>query len=275
MSGFTKFLTGVDNDEKSTVEQTEEISTSGQDVVGDFENKDAGDGGSAPLPIDAEVTEAAAQDEDEPVQVEADIPPHQIPTPSPTPVASSVETAAANDGWLRDQLEVMARQIEAQGSRLQTIEEVMAAADDTQRLLEEQETVIGDLTTRLRGAEECQMTNAIMDPIESGLIQIFTTVWKAEQTWKKQRPANIEEWTSNCLSTIGAELLAMLSRYGVEMIQDTTTVLSPGKQRAVGTQPARQIRDGEVISVVSPGFLKNGRVTHPEKVIVARTIKEV
>jgi len=271
MAEVTKFLTGVPDDKKPIIRRMEQQPIEGSDAVGHFDHEDDHDIEPTPLPV---ATEAAASDpmtKDAPVQVRTDIPPIQTPVAPPPPTEPFVTPPAEKDAWLRDQLKAITQQIEAQGNRFQKIEDAVGATEDSRRLLEEQEKLIQDLTTRLREAEECQTTNAIMEPVVSGLIQIFDTVWSAKQDWKKQRPANVEEWITNCLGTIDGEILAMLNRYGTVVIQDTTTVLSPGKQRVVGTQLPRQIRDGEVISVVRPGFVRNGRVERPEEVIVART----
>ena len=229
-----------------------------------------GDTRSVPAPGTAEATTSTALPGDASVQAEANTPPVQLPVPPSTPTETIAPSPDENNDWLRDQLVIMTRQIELQGNRLQKIEEAVGLAKDSRQLLEEQEELIQNLTTRLREAEEKQITLAIMEPVVSGLLEIFDTVWNAQQSWKQQRPANIDEWITNCLATIEGEIIAMLNRHGVVMIQDTTDVLNPGKQRVVRTEYPRQVQDGAVWARLRPGFYHNGRVVRPEEVVVAK-----
>ena len=196
----------------------------------------------------------------------------QASMPEQASVAPEMVTASDNGAELREQIEGVSKNIEILGDRLLKIEATLEEAGDGRVLLEEQEKIIRDLTTRLREATESQLINSIMGPVVARLIQLFDTVWSAKQDWGKQKTLNADEWIPNFLDVVEGEIMAMLNQYGVTMIKDTTNVLSPGKQRVVGTQSPKQVRDGEVLSVVRPGFVRNGRVERPEEVIVARTV---
>ena len=254
----------------SAPHRVEQLPAEELDVAGQFDRDDAGDIDPAALGVGTEVTTPGALDKGAPVQTEGNAPPPQTPVEAPASTVPAVVAPDEDDAWLRDQLAAIARQLEVQGSRLQKLEEAMGRMGESRCLLEEQEKRIQDLTTRLREAEECQTAKAIMEPVVAGVIQIFDTVWSAQQEWKKQHPVNVDEWISNCLAALDGEIMAMLNRHGVVMIQDTTDVLNPGKQRVVRTEYPRQVQDGAVWALVRPGFYHNGRVARPEEVVVAK-----
>jgi molecular chaperone GrpE (heat shock protein) len=154
---------------------------------------------------------------------------------------------------------------------LRQIQEDTTALQSCHRLIEEQDALVKDLTTRCRHAEEREMTDAVSAPFLAETIQVFDTVWKARRDWTQERPPDPDAWIRECLEAVESEILSMLERHGVSMLRDTTTLLNPAKQRVVGTQTPRLTRDGEVVSVVRPGFSRNGRVERPEEVVVART----
>ncbi|MEI8120793.1 MAG: nucleotide exchange factor GrpE [bacterium] len=196
------------------------------------------------------------------------------PVPLPSPVESStaepaVTQTAGGDAGLRDDIATIREGVKTQGHQLLGIETAMTAVVDGRRLLEGQEAVIKDLSTRLRQAEENQLTIAITKPFVSGIIQLFDTVWNATQDWAKQRPANVDDWVPNVLATLDGEIMALLNRHGVEMIRDTTDRLDPRKQRVVRTQIVHSIQDGTILTHLNPGFYFNGQVVRPEEVVMA------
>lgn len=196
------------------------------------------------------------------------------PDPLPAPIESSttepaVKQTAGSDGGLRDDIASIREGIEMQSHCLLGIETAIIAMDDRRRLLENQEAVIMDLSTRLRQAEESQLTTAITKPFVSGIIQIYDTVWSVKQDWAKQRPTNVDDWVTNVLATLDGEIMALLNRHGVEMIRDTTDRLDPRKQRVVRTQVVHSIQDGTVLTHLNPGFYFNGQVARPEEVVMA------
>jgi len=261
MSELIGLLTGAAEDTR----EVEHRPVEGM-AVGEFDRQEK-DNARVPLVIN-EIPEPAAPNCEVPV-------PQNIPAPLPKVEAPPVETKAVvpavSDPWLKEQIGSVLQRLEACGNSLKKIEDAIETSPDNHRVLEEQETTIRDLTARLRQAEECQISEAILGPVVADLIQIFDTVWKARRDWAKERPGNIDEWIVNCLGALEGEILAMLNRHETVMIQDTTTILNPAKQRVVGTQMPRQIRDGEVVSVVRPGFVRNNRVERPEEVVVAKT----
>ena len=260
---ITRFLTGDSDNARPIVRRIEQ-----RDVVGQLDHHDADGIEPAPLPAPPEAAASGSTDCDVPVPLEENIPPVQAPPP---PTEPYVRLPDEKDPWLQEQLEDLACRLDLQGSSLQKIMDAVGTVEDSRRLLEEQERLIQDLTTRLREAEDSQTTNAVLGPVVSDMIQIFDTVWGAKRDWHKQRQGNADEWVTNCLDAIEGEVLAMLNRHGVVLIQDTTEILTPGKQRVVGTESPRQVRDGEVLARVRPGFVRDGRVVRPEEVIVAKT----
>ncbi len=227
------------------------------------------DGTIEVLPVPADVIQAGPEPS-------LDSQNHQPPREPPTVPAEVVETKPETDGnGAGQQLDEIRRLADLQGTRLQVIEEALGAMGEDRRLLEGQEAIIRDLSTRLRQAEEAQAANAIIKPVISGLIQLFDTVWSARQDWGKHRPANADEWISNCLATLDGEILQMLNAHGVVQMTDTTDVLDPKRQRVVRTESPRQWQDGAILERGRPGFYRNGQVERPEEVVSAKVRKEV
>lgn len=242
-------------------------------VEGKSERQEKDDVETLVPPVVSEILEPVAPNCEMPAPASQNTPPSQPLANETPPIERNAVVPAASDTWLKEQVESVLQRLEACGNSLKKIEDSIEASPDNRRALEEQETTIRNLTARLRQAEECQMLEAILGPVVADLIQIFDTVWKARRDWTKERPGNVDEWIVNCLSALEGEILAMLNRHGTVLIKDTTTVLNPAKQRVVGTQTPRQIRDGEIVSVVRPGFVRNNRVERPEEVIVAKTMQ--
>lgn len=271
VSGVKRFLTGVPDGNLAVARRAERRPMAKGDAV-ELRDRHEDAGSELPPVVAVENIQApAAVVDDLPSGAETTTPLPMATPDQPVPADATVKSPVENTEWLRDQLEVIAGQIETQGDGLRKVEESVARAEDVHRLLEEQERVIQDLARRLREAEEQEITAAFMEPVVAGLIQMFDTAWNAKQDWKKQRPGNVEEWVVNCLGTLEGEIVDMLDRCGVSLIQDATTVVNRSRQRVIGTEPVRQFRDGEVVSRGKPGFIQDGRVRRPEEVITAVT----
>jgi len=270
MSGVTRFLTGVSDDNRPVVRQEERRPPVNVDAV---ELRDRHDNAAPEQPpvVAEEFQGPETAVDDLPGETETVSPPLPAVSDQPVPTGADVTSPIENTEWLRDQLEVITGQLESQGDGLRKVKESAARAEDVRSLLEEQEKVIQDLARRLREAEEKEIIAAVMEPVVAGLIQLFDTVWNAKQDWKRQRPGNVDEWVVNCLGTLDGEIADMLDRCSVNLIQDTTTVVNRSRQRVIGTEPIRQFRDGEVVGKGKPGFTQNGRVRRPEEVITAVT----
>ena len=270
MAGLTGFLAGT-ADDTPRLRDVEHRPVEEMVAVGEFNRQEKDDIATRVPLVISETLEPVAMNCDVPEPAAQNVPPQQAQAAEAPLVETNATVPTANDPWLREQIESVVQRIEACGNSLKKIEDSIETSPNNRCVLEEQYKTIQDLTARLRQAEECQISDAIMGPVVADLIQIFDTVWKARRDWAKERPGNVDEWIANCLGALEGEILAMLNRHETVMIQDTTTTLNPSKQRVVGTQAPRQIRDGEVVSVVRPGFVRNGRVERPEEVVVART----
>jgi len=271
MSGLSSFLTGVPDDNRRVVHEGDRRPQADADAV-ELPDQQNDAGLEPPLEVVAEevngpkATVSHAAD-----GAEAISPPPPVTPEQPLPVGDNGTASDDYREWLDDHFQAISGKLEAHANGLRNIEESIARAEAVRSLLEEQEKVIQDLARRLREAEEKEITAAVTEPVVAGLIQMFDTVWSAKRNWKKQQPGNIDAWVMGCLGTLDGEIVDMLDRCGVSLIQEAATVPNLSRQRVIGTEPVRQFRDGEVVARGKPGFIQNGRVRRPEEVITAVT----
>ncbi len=267
LSDLSKLFTGYQPGYRPLVRPAKRIETGEVEPVGNIDPVEDGTIEVLPVPV------AVMPPGPEPLRDPQNNPPLHEP---PVVPVEAVGTEQEKDGnGIETRLDEICRLTALQGTRLQVIEEALGAMSVDRRLLENQEEIIRDLSTRLRQAEEDQTAKAIIKPVISGLIQLFDTAWSARQDWGKHKPANVDEWITNCLATLDGEILQMLSAHGVVLMEDTTDVLDPKRQRVVRIESPRQWQDGAVLERVRPGFYRNGQVERPEEVVSAKIRKEV
>jgi molecular chaperone GrpE (heat shock protein) len=273
LSGVSRFLTGVPDDNRQVVHEGDRRLPVHTDAVELTDRHDVV-GREPPTAVAVEEIEGPkATDPDAAGGAETISPTPPAMSNHPMPVGANGTAPDEARRWLGDQFLAISKQLESQAEGLRNIKEAVARAEVVRSQMEEQEEVIQELAGRLRGAEEREVTSAVMEPVVSGLIQMFDTVWSARQSWKEQRPGNIDEWVIDCLGTLDGEIVDMLDRCGVSLIQEAGTVPNLSRQRVIDTEPVRQFRDGEVLKRGKPGFIYNGRVRRPEEVITAVTIQ--
>lgn len=106
-------------------------------------------------------------------------------------------------------------------------------------------------------------------PLYIDLILFFDRVESIRQD-TSQSP-NVSPTLSNLLETLSDELLEILYRREVEIINMTSSTFDPTVQRAIGTQPASdETENNYVATIVRRGFKYRDRILRPEEVIVKK-----
>lgn len=76
---------------------------------------------------------------------------------------------------------------------------------------------------------------------------------------------------SDVLKTLSDELLEILYRRGVELINTKDSTFDPSVQQAIGTQPTfSEVENNQVSRVVRRGFRYRERILRPEEVIIKK-----
>ncbi len=174
-----------------------------------------------------------------------------------TPPAEEPKRRSSRKGKLKALTEELERAREEREQLSRTVQEL---TERVEQLQDERLQVLAEMDNMrkrtLRRLEEDRL--AVIAEIARPLLDIADNLDRAVQTARDQEVA---EGTLEGLRMIHSQLLGVLARYGVTPIE------------AVCTQFDYK-RESEVISEVSKGFLLNGRLLRPSKVIVARTTSQ-
>ncbi len=187
-----------------------------------------------------------------------------------TPPAEEPKRRSSRKGKLKALTEELERAREEREQLSRTVQEL---TERVEQLQDERLRVLAEMDNMrkrtLRRLEEDRL--AVIAEIARPLLDIADNLDRAVQTARDQEVA---EGTLEGLRMIHSQLLGVLARYGVTPIEAVGTQFDYNLHEAVAHVPAEGKRESEVISEVSKGFLLNGRLLRPSKVIVARTTSQ-
>jgi molecular chaperone GrpE len=110
-------------------------------------------------------------------------------------------------------------------------------------------------------------------PLYSDLILLFDRIenTRTELSSSTSEGSNL----AHLLGTLSDELLEILYRREVEVIQTDLSIFDPTVQRAIGTEPISvEAENNQVVRVVRRGFKYRDRVLRAEEVIVKKLSRE-
>jgi molecular chaperone GrpE len=139
--------------------------------------------------------------------------------------------------------------------------------DDRLRLLAEMDNMRKRAQRRL---EEDRW--ALIAEISRPLLDVADNLERASQT---SETTGAHGATLEGLQMVHAQLLDVLARYGVSPIEAVGVPFDFNVHEAIAQVPSDGRPDNEVVSEVARGYVLNGRLLRPSKVVVARVNESV
>jgi molecular chaperone GrpE (heat shock protein) len=106
-------------------------------------------------------------------------------------------------------------------------------------------------------------------PLYMDLILLYDRIDNARRDLRERSGADVSQF----LGSIAEELLEVLYRREVEVMDGSPTLFDPTLQRAIGSEPTPvEAEHNQVCRIVRRGFRHGGRVLRPEEVVVKRHV---
>jgi len=115
--------------------------------------------------------------------------------------------------------------------------------------------------------ERLELTNQGQDQV---LKEIFNIIELVERAIDSARQHNINDSVIAGLELMRKEIYRVLERYNVERIPSEGAAFNPKFHEAISVVDADDMAPGTVFSEQKPGFVREGRVLQPAKVVVVK-----
>lgn len=184
------------------------------------------------------------------------------------------EHEAVEDIEAVEQAETQIEQVENND----TLEEVIARVQELEEQLSESTKKEQEITLRARAEIENVRRRAEQDvekahkfALEKFAKDILNTIDNLERALIV--PVNTQDEGVQALydgvQLTLKELLATVSRFGVEPVGEVGEVFNPDLHQAISMQPTEGFTSNQITAVLQKGYLLNGRVIRPAMVMVA------
>jgi len=151
---------------------------------------------------------------------------------------------------------------EQQGPTLGDIQESMAAEfNAVKKLLRKQSLLVEEMRSTLSQ----ETSEEPSDPLDEQLMRLAAAFFHLDQSVRGQAGFSSQRRETFDLFWLHVEQL--LATRAIQMIREAGGAFDPRRHQAVLTR-APDARNPRVVEVLQPGFLENGRVKKPAKVIL-------
>ena len=154
---------------------------------------------------------------------------------------------------------------------LGTMDASMTAQTESAEIMAHQSETLREMSARVRDLEDDQTMEHVLKPLLRDLLLLHDEVIRSRRQLKAHKEGvDGQIRVSEAFRSFGKEILAMLARHDVTLMQDTTQKLDPHKQKVVGFQESIGSEEATVLSEVRPGFYCGSSVLRHQEVVVHR-----
>jgi len=109
---------------------------------------------------------------------------------------------------------------------------------------------------------------------DSILIELFRILDLFERAIKLSQQADVSQPVIDGLKLVQKEINLIFEKYGVERIPTEGAEFNPKIHEAIGVEDVPNKEPGTIVSEYEPGFIREGRVLKPARVVVAKERQE-
>lgn len=132
-----------------------------------------------------------------------------------------------------------------------------------------QETVFNSLYSELEALKQNADFEKIK-PLYIDLILLFDRIKNIESSLTQKQTVSISEF-SEILNNLGGELLEILERRSIELVQSSSSLFNPREQKAIKTEPTDiENENNQISQIIRKGFRYQDKILRAEEVIVKK-----
>jgi molecular chaperone GrpE (heat shock protein) len=184
--------------------------------------------------------------------------------------SAEVQEHPANNGYpIKENIEQLAAEIVAVKETVYAISQVLtsvearaAANDDGAATIREQQLIIKGYVEKVHELEDNTAFKNMVKPVLEDLFLLHDHIMSQRQS--------ADEACRIALDAIDADLLAILDRQGIRMLQLKSSTLDTKYQMVVRADPVEPLRDNEVVGIVRDGFAMENEILRPQQVVVRK-----
>ena len=145
----------------------------------------------------------------------------------------------------------------------------ITAQMESSEIIAHQSETLREMSGRVRALEDDQTMEHVLKPILRDLLLLYDEVIRSRRQLKAHKEGGDGQMRiSEAFRGFGKEILDVLARYDVTLMQDTTQKLDPRKQKVVGFEESIGSEEATILSEVRAGFYCGSNVLRHQEVIV-------